>query len=153
MSRRGSRTRSFWNGQRAWGRAALVAVAIAAAAWYSTRTPQPAPVAGDAPVAAASRTVGTQDLPNFLPPEAHDTLALIARGGPFPHPQDGGVFGNYEGRLPKQPRGWYHEYTVETPGLSHRGARRIITGGTPPRDYWYTADHYESFRPFQVPSP
>ena len=63
-----------------------------------------------------------------LPPEAADTLRLIARDGPFPHRQDGGVFGNREGRLPRKPRGWYREYTVETPGLRHRGARRIVTG-------------------------
>ena len=56
------------------------------------------------------------------------------------------VFGNFEGRLPKQRRGYYHEYTVPTPGLSHRGARRIVAGGDPPREFWYTDDHYESFR-------
>ncbi|MEO6103755.1 MAG: ribonuclease domain-containing protein, partial [Pseudoxanthomonas sp.] len=69
------------------------------------------------------------DLPAYLTPEARDTLRLIARGGPFPHPQDGSVFGNREKRLPGKSRGYYHEYTVETPGLGHRGARRIITGG------------------------
>ncbi len=58
------------------------------------------------------------------------------------------MFGNREGHLPRQPRGWYHEYTVETPGLSHRGARRIITGGNPPRTWHYTSDHYDSFRTF-----
>ena len=89
-------------------------------------------------------------LPAFLPREARDTLSLIARGGPFPHPQDGGVFGNREGRLPDKPRGYYHEYTVETPGLSHRGTRRIITGGQPPVMYYYTDDHYGTFRSFQV---
>ena len=89
-------------------------------------------------------------VPDFLPTEARDTLALIARGGPFPHPQDGSVFGNREKRLPARPRGYYREYTVETPGLSHRGARRIITGGKPPEMYYYTDDHYDSFRSFQV---
>jgi len=89
-------------------------------------------------------------LPAFLPIEAHDTLALIARGGPFPHRQDGSVFGNREGHLPARPRGYYHEYTVDTPGLDHRGARRIITGGQPPEMYYYTDDHYNSFRSFQV---
>ncbi|BFI96468.1 MAG: ribonuclease [Rhodanobacter sp.] len=90
-------------------------------------------------------------LPDFLPPEARDTLALIARGGPFPHRQDGVVFGNYEHLLPEQPRGYYHEYTVDTPGARTRGTRRIITGGTPPAVYYYTDDHYRSFRPFAVP--
>lgn len=89
-------------------------------------------------------------LPAFLPAEARETLRLIAKGGPFPYPQDGSVFGNREKRLPGQPRGYYHEYTVDTPGLSHRGARRIITGGQPPAVYYYTDDHYDSFRSFQV---
>ena len=92
----------------------------------------------------------TATLPTFLPPEAHTTLDLIARGGPFPHSQDGVVFGNYEHLLPAQPRGYYHEYTVETPSASTRGTRRIITGGTPPDIYYYTDDHYRSFRSFKV---
>jgi guanyl-specific ribonuclease Sa len=89
-------------------------------------------------------------LPAFLPPEAHATLRLIASGGPFPHPQDGSVFGNRERRLPGKPRDFYHEYTVDTPGLGHRGTRRIITGGQPPVVYYYTDDHYDTFRSFQV---
>jgi guanyl-specific ribonuclease Sa len=92
----------------------------------------------------------SQSLPAFLPPEARTTLDLIARGGPCPHSQDGVVFGNYEHRLPAQPRGYYHEYTVETPGADNRGTRRVITGGTPPEIYYYTDDHYGSFRSFKV---
>ena len=91
-------------------------------------------------------------LPDFLPPEAHDTIAMVRRGGPFPHRQDGGHFGNREGRLPRQSRGWYREYTVETPGLQHRGGRRIVTGGTPPTQWYYTDDHYDSFHRFD-PGP
>lgn len=87
-------------------------------------------------------------LPAFLPAEARDTIILIQRGGPFLHQQDGGVFGNREGHLPGKPRGWYHEYTVDTPGLSDRGTRRIITGGNPPQIWYYTSDHYDSFRGF-----
>ncbi|HEU0202827.1 MAG TPA: ribonuclease domain-containing protein [Burkholderiaceae bacterium] len=87
-----------------------------------------------------------------LPREAQDTLALIQRGGPFPYRKDGTVFGNRERRLPIQPRGYYTEYTVPTPGRRDRGARRIVagrgatgnfaTGG----EYYYTDDHYETFR-------
>lgn len=88
--------------------------------------------------------------PAFLPAEASGTLELIAHGGPFPHRQDGVVFENREHRLPERQRGYYHEYTVETPGLEYRGARRIITGGNPPVEYYYTDDHYRTFRPFQV---
>ncbi|HEY8681841.1 MAG TPA: ribonuclease [Rhodanobacter sp.] len=107
------------------------------------------------PSVAARSTATSLDssasaLPAFLPPEAQPTLSKIASGGPFEHSQDGVVFGNYEGLLPKQPRGFYHEYTVETPGARDRGARRIITGGNPPLAYYYTDDHYNSFRRFRV---
>jgi ribonuclease T1 len=90
-----------------------------------------------------------------LPPEARDTLALIRRGGPFPYHKDGSVFRNRERRLPPQPGGYYREYTVRTPGESDRGARRIIAGrGTrgdvrSSGEYYYTADHYRSFRRIQ----
>lgn len=79
-----------------------------------------------------------------LPPEAHDTLHVIKQGGPFAYARDGVVFGNYERILPKQPRGYYHEYTVKTPGVRSRGARRIVSGT--PGEYYYSADHYQSFK-------
>ncbi|MFC5578856.1 ribonuclease domain-containing protein [Lysobacter niabensis] len=105
------------------------------------------PTAADGDTGTTSTT-----LPAFLPAEAHEVLRRIAQGGPFEHRQDGGVFQNRERQLPPQPRGYYREYTVETPGSRDRGARRIITGGQPPREYWYTDDHYRSFRRFQVGS-
>ena len=79
-----------------------------------------------------------------LPPQARDTLRAIKNGGPFAYPRDGVVFGNYERDLPKRPRGYYHEYTVKTPGARNRGARRIISGE--PGEYYYTADHYKIFK-------
>ena len=79
-----------------------------------------------------------------LPPEAQTTLQLIKKGGPFPYPRDGVVFSNYEKRLPKKPRGYYHEYTVKTPGARNRGARRIVCGNV--AECYYTADHYQSFQ-------
>jgi ribonuclease T1 len=85
-----------------------------------------------------------------LPIEAQQVINLIQQGGPFPYPKDGSTFGNYEKRLPKQARGYYREYTVRTPGISHRGARRIVTGGQAPTDYYYTDDHYQSFRLVQL---
>ncbi len=80
-----------------------------------------------------------------------NTIALIQRGGPYPYPnKDGSTFYNREGRLPAQPSGYYREYTVPTPNVSHRGARRIVTGGNPPTVYYLTVDHYDSFSPLQV---
>ena len=133
---------------------ALVIVALLIAlGWWLQASPDRGGTAAlrTAPVATAP-TVSTHAdaLPAFLPREARDTLALIARGGPYPHPQDGGVFGNREGHLPQRERGYYREYTVETPGIGHRGARRIVTGGKPPRIYYYTDDHYDSFRSFEL---
>ncbi|MGH3879341.1 MAG: ribonuclease domain-containing protein [Actinophytocola sp.] len=78
-----------------------------------------------------------------LPPEASDTEDLIASDGPFPFPQDGTEFQNREGLLPDCESGYYHEYTVKTPGSSDRGARRIVTGTG--GEHFYTDDHYESF--------
>lgn len=86
--------------------------------------------------------------PGFLPAEAIDTLGRIEAGGPFEYRQDGGTFQNRERQLPPQPRGYYREYTVETPGSRDRGARRIVAGGDPPVEYFYTDDHYRSFRRF-----
>ena len=85
---------------------------------------------------------------NDLPPEAREVDALIRKGGPFRYDRDGIVFGNREKMLPPEPRGYYHEYTVHTPGVSSRGGRRIICGGPPrqPDACWYTSDHYRSFR-------
>jgi len=79
-----------------------------------------------------------------LPSQAHDTLDLIDKGGPFPYSQDGTVFQNRENVLPSQQSGYYHEYTVITPGSPTRGARRIVTGEETQEDY-YTSDHYATF--------
>ncbi len=83
-----------------------------------------------------------------LPREGRSTHALILSGGPFPFEKDGVVFGNRERLLPSSTRGYYREYTVKTPGVRHRGARRIVCGGlrTLPAACYYTADHYSSFR-------
>ena len=79
------------------------------------------------------------------------TIALIQQGGPFPYPnKDGTTFYNREGKLPAQSQGYYREYTVPTPTVSHRGARRIVTGGNPPTYYYLTVDHYDSFQKLQV---
>jgi ribonuclease T1 len=84
-----------------------------------------------------------------LPKEAQATQRLIRAGGPFPYPKDGIVFGNRERVLPAEPRGFYREYTVRTPGAQHRGARRIVCGGrqpTLPVACYFTGDHYSTFR-------
>ncbi|MFI9272755.1 ribonuclease [Kitasatospora sp. NPDC052896] len=101
-----------------------------------------APTAGFA--TAAHADVSGSVCQSALPSEADDTLNLIADGGPFPYSEDGEVFQNREGVLPSQQYGYYHEYTVDTPGDSNRGTRRIITGEGAQEDY-YTSDHYETF--------
>ncbi|WP_314174426.1 ribonuclease domain-containing protein [Streptomyces winkii] len=102
----------------------------------------------DAPKASAPAAPAPADVGKIceskLPKEAHDTLDLIDKGGPYPYPQDGTVFDNREGILPDQESGYYHEYTVETPGSPDRGAKRIVTGEEKQEDY-FTEDHYESF--------
>jgi ribonuclease T1 len=84
-----------------------------------------------------------------LPPEARATHQLILSGGPFPYDKDGTVFFNRERLLPSKARGYYREYTVQTPGARNRGARRLVCGGQPPtqpESCYYTSDHYASFK-------
>ena len=135
--------------------AVLVVLLLGRATGTGTAEPAPATSARSASTAtkpAATRAprdpasgldvVAAADLPG----EARRTLALIDRSGPYPYAQDGTVFGNVEGVLPRQPRGWYHEYTVRTPGEPDRGPRRIVTGGTGTgRAYFWTDDHYATF--------
>ena len=131
----------------------LLLVIVLAGLWWALLPHAPiGPVAAPVPGigAATDPSASATDL-GGLPPEALATIALIRRGGPFPHRQDGVVFGNYEHRLPDAPHGYYHEFTVDTPGADNRGARRIVTGGTPPAVWYYTDDHYRSFHAFQPP--
>jgi len=119
----------------------LVALALCLAALLGTTTAPARQQRALVEIAAAE-----------LPAEARHTLALIERGGPFPQRRDGIVFANRERRLPIQPRGYYREYTVPTPGAHDRGARRIVAGAGEIDDvrrsgeYYYSDDHYRSFR-------
>ena len=102
------------------------------------------PVAARSPYQdARQQGMATVDVAK-LPAEARRTLRLIEQGGRFPYPRDGIAFGNRERLLPWRERGYYHEYTVATPGTTNRGTRRIIAGAT--NEYYYTDDHYRSFR-------
>ena len=97
--------------------------------------------------AVETTTVSTIALGN-LPQQGRETYQRIQQGGPFANEKDGVVFGNRERLLPLQRRGYYREYTVKTPGVSHRGVRRIVCGGVPktPDACYYTDDHYASYR-------
>lgn len=123
---------------------AVVAVVVLGVTGCGPRTTpgahSPAPASGTAvPWAHGMRVVPA----SALPAEAQRTLRLIASHGPFPYSKDGEVFGNYEGALPREPRGYYHAYTVPSPGSAGRGARRIVTGSGD--EAYYTQDHYRTF--------
>lgn len=130
-----------------WGvhRSGVAALVVALTASVGTflvqaRGPAPTPLPGSA-VASVAVT--------GLPVQGREVMEQIRQGGPFRYEKDGTVFGNRERLLPGQKRGYYREYTVPTPGLSHRGARRIVCGGQQPREpdaCYYTEDHYSSFR-------
>lgn len=100
--------------------------------------------------------LGTDGIPGCdvldLPATALNTIDDIEVGGPYEFPRNDGItFQNREGILPDETGGYYREFTVVTPGLDHRGARRIVTGGpeeTDPDHWYYTEDHYESFCEF-----
>ncbi|NMG01836.1 ribonuclease domain-containing protein [Azoarcus taiwanensis] len=136
---------------------ALGVVAVVAALAYAaiqghfpgllpTQPGQPVPTVSQPP----ANSVDTRAARFGVPREAIHTLDLIFAGGPFPYRQDGTTFQNRERLLPQKPLGFYREYTIETPGSSTRGARRWVTGGDPPEVFYYTDDHYRSFRQIEV---
>jgi len=127
--------RSF-PGARTFAQAALLALACMLAAFPAATSARERP-GRLAEVDAAA-----------LPIEARDVLARIRTGGPFRYARDGITFGNREHTLPSRRRGYYHEYTVRTPGERTRGARRIVCGGarTAPEVCYYSDDHYATFR-------
>lgn len=88
-----------------------------------------------------------------LPPEANSVVKRVLNGTSFTHPKDGSIFHNRERLLPQQPTGYYREYTIPTPAVRNRGARRLVTGGTPPTEFFYTDNHYRSFRRIEVKQP
>ena len=154
----------------------LVAVLAAIVTWYvagdggSTTTAEPTPTpsvvstptstsepatgpASEHATEPASESTGDVDPDSGLPwvaesdlaPEALETLKDIDNGGPYDYPgKDDTTFTNAEGLLPDHESGYYREYTVETPGSPDRGARRIVTGDG--GEFYYTDDHYQSFR-------
>jgi ribonuclease T1 len=130
-------------------RTLIAAVTLATTAAFGSTAyaaPAPVPTTTVTTVVAAPAAIDTCAL-SSLPPEASDTLDLIHSGGPFPYDQDGTVFSNREGILPDESSGYYHEYTVITPGSPDRGARRLVGGGakTTPEHVYYTGDHYSTF--------
>lgn len=136
-------------GRRKFGLVALCVLLVLVGGWLLLRGQSSTPSATTPTGAATSTSGGTTCPLATLPPEVGDTVRAIHSNGPFPFPRnDGVVFGNREGHLPDQVKGYYHEYTVITPGASNRSTRRVITGGTPlanPRQYYYTGNHYDSF--------
>lgn len=149
---------------RRWTIPVLILLVVAVLFWQQRATapvqsaPMPTSVASTAPPSADASIATPVSEPSAsaasgsapLPSEVADTLSQIRQGGPFAHRQDGVVFQNREHRLPGATYGYYHEYTVPTPGVGDRGARRIITGGDPPSVYYYTDDHYQNFRTLEV---
>lgn len=127
-----------------WSAAIFGLLGLLAVIYFGFIALQPSLTPEDA-LSTTSTTAITGDV------QIDNTLALIQQGGPFPYPdKDGTTFGNRENRLPAEARGYYREYTVPTPGVSHRGARRIVTGGNPPTVYYLTLDHYDSFSKLEV---
>ncbi|MGE0800167.1 MAG: ribonuclease domain-containing protein [Lautropia sp.] len=130
-------------------------VAAAAALLLASAAAPLAPGAGELAAREARELRAAVIAVDELPRQARQTLQLIRQGGPFPYAKDGSVFGNRERLLPRKPRGYYTEYTVPTPFSRDRGARRIVAGGERGRhsEFYYTDDHYASFRRIIDPLP
>ena len=127
-----------------WSAAIFCLLGLLAVIYFGFIALQPSLTPEDA-LSTTSTTAITGDV------QVDNTLALIQQGGPYPYPdKDGTTFGNRENRLPAEARGYYREYTVPTPGVAHRGAKRIVTGGNPPTVYYLTLDHYDSFGKLEV---
>jgi ribonuclease T1 len=133
------------------------AASTATPTYRATVTPVRTPAVAQTPTktrrAPATLTIALSGLLTIpydkLPVQARETIELIQQGGRFPYRQDGAVFQNRERLLPARPNGYYHEYTVKTPGSPDRGARRIIAGDK--GELYYTDDHYDSFRQVVMP--
>ncbi|MCX5197897.1 guanine-specific ribonuclease N1 and T1 [Streptomyces sp. NBC_00249] len=125
------------------GTSAPAPPSAAASAADNPSSPSPdRPSGGSAPPAWAKGMATVRA--DALPQQAREVLALIDKGGPYAYRQDGTVFGNFEKVLPKRKRGYYHEFTVKTPGERDRGARRIVTGQG--GEFYWTDDHYQTFK-------
>lgn len=72
------------------------------------------------------------------------TLDRIEAGERLPYAHDGAIFQNREGRLPKKPQGYYHEYVQLTPREAGPGPQRVVIGRN--GEIFYTPDHYKTFR-------
>lgn len=113
--------------------------------WALALLLSPVPVSAQGEVAQQRIQIALADISvKDLPAEAREALGLIEKGGPYPFDRDGIVFGNFEKRLPIKDRGYYNEFTVKTPGVKHRGARRIVTGKG--GEKYYSDDHYKTFK-------
>lgn len=149
--------------------AGLLMVLVLALAWWALARdtagedtdPTATPATVSTPAPDVTGPTGTDTRPwdgvdacedDLLPATVIPVVEDIQAGGPYAYPdRDGTRFGNYEGYLPDEDLGYYREFTVRTPGLDHRGARRIVTGGgteAEPEVWYYTEDHYESFCEF-----
>ncbi|MEN2752088.1 ribonuclease domain-containing protein [Psychrobacter sp. FBL11] len=152
VNSRNNNSNSNRQNKKSWKSTALSVLVLIAIIFFGYTELKPA-LLGDAPSNTTSTSSYVEIETNAVTgdPQIDQTVALIQQGGPFPYPnKDGTTFYNREGRLPAQSQGYYREYTVPTPGVSHRGARRIVTGGNPPTVYYLTIDHYDSFRKLKV---
>jgi hypothetical protein len=71
------------------------------------------------------------------------TIERIQKGIKFPHRNDGTIFKNREGVLPKKHSSYYREYVHPTPGIEGPGPQRVVVGEN--SEIFYTPDHYKTF--------
>lgn len=119
---------------------------------------QPTPAAADPGSGHVPRGPPKQQIDNVViknygdviyqgPMDLRPTIRRILAGERDPHRNDGMMFRNREGRLPKRSRAYYREYVHRTAGLDGPGPQRIVVGQG--GDWYYSPDHYASFIPLQ----
>lgn len=79
------------------------------------------------------------------------TLDRIAAGKRLSFRNDGIVFQNREGRLPKKEPSFYHEWVHPTKDVGGPGPQRVVTGQG--GEVYYTHDHYRTFQKIAVAKP
>lgn len=108
-------------------------------------TPPPYPALDSAKFPSQDESTGLRSMPvDDLPVTALATLSLVESGGPFPDPDDGTAYTDFDGVLPSQPPGYYRQFSVVEPGSDGATSWYLVIGEQD--ETFWTTDGFASFR-------